>query len=180
MEFPINTNLNQAVWKSWQPVTAIKNAIITNTKDLATQEPILLKFWQILSWAVNHPIISVVIFLFAIAFIWSIIKGIVRLIETASWSILKVPLKLLQFLLKSAIISLTKFVKRQPKITNQKNDHIFTVTNVDTIICEDRKQQLLEISRRLELINKEQQQLLQEAANLIDSDSNEMTITDVK
>ncbi|MBD2294983.1 hypothetical protein H6G06_16210 [Anabaena sphaerica FACHB-251] len=179
----VTTTLEQAqssVENSWRTVTEIKNttsAAIENTittyiKDLVTQHPTFLKFSQILGWAINHPIISLVILLFLIALAGSIIKGIIRLIETASWSILKVPFKLLQVLIIASFISLTKFVKGNPKSTLiQKNDPISTVMSVDTIIGEDRKTRLLEIYHRLELIHQEQQQLLQEAAKLIGSDS---------
>jgi hypothetical protein len=167
---------------SWQKVTqvknttsaAIENAITSYIENLVTQHPTFLRFSQILSWSVNHPIISVVIFLFIIALLWSIIKGIVRLIETASWSILKAPFKLLQVLITASFVSFTKLVKGKQAITiNQKDDTISTFTkldNVDRRISEDKKHRLAEISHRLELIHEEQKQLLQEAANLISSD----------
>ncbi|MEA5576486.1 hypothetical protein [Anabaena sp. UHCC 0451] len=218
MELPINTNLEEAVWPSWQTIKdnvnswkksaqefeqsfkktaeqttdraintitntldqaedslgnswqavteiknntsgAVENAINAYLQDLVSEHPAFAQFLQIFSWIINHPIISVVILLLIIALIFSIIKGIVRLIETASWSLLKVPFQLLRVLITTSFLSLNKAVKGNPKFTD-----------VDTIISDDKQKRLLEISQRLELIHQEQKQLLQEAAKLIDLD----------
>ncbi|MFN6462134.1 MAG: hypothetical protein RMZ41_009840 [Nostoc sp. DedVER02] len=150
---------------------AVKDAMASSVNDWLIQHPIFFRLVQILGWATNHPIISIVILLFAIAIIWSIIKAIVRLIETASWSILQVPLKLLQALIKVSFLSLTKvgsFTIGQ--ITATK-----TTENLPALPPENlqpnKQQRLTEISSRLETIQKEQHELLQEAADLIASDS---------
>lgn len=180
----VTHSLNQAqdyLGNSWQKATQfqnttsqlIDNTITTYVNKLTTQHPTFLQFLQILNWAVNHPIISLVILLFVMALAWSIIKGIMRLIETASWSILKVPLKLLQVLIKAIYLSLAKFINNNwHKITFiHKNHQISQVLPLDQIYLEnkyqDKQKRLAEISHRLDLIHQEQQQLLQEAAHLI-------------
>ena len=158
---------------------AVKDAMASSVSDWLTQHPIFFRLVQILGCATNHPIISIVILLFAIAIIWSIIKAIVRLVETASWSILQVPLKLLQALFKVSFLSLTKVgsiaVKR---ITSAETD------NLPALLPENfqpnKQQRLAEISSRLEAIQKEQHELLQESADLIASDTIDIEISKIK
>ncbi|MBC6432235.1 hypothetical protein FM036_16295 [Nostoc sp. HG1] len=159
---------------------AVKDAMASSVSDWLTQHPIFFKLVQILGWATNHPIISIVILLFAIAIIWSIIKAIIRLIETASWSILQVPLKLLQALIKVSFLSLTKVgsfaVKR---ITATE-----IIDNLPALLPENfqpnKQQRLTEISHRLQAIQKEQHELLQEAADLIATDTIDIEISKIK
>jgi hypothetical protein len=121
-----------------------------------------------------------VILLFAIALIWSIIKAIVRLIETASWSILQVPLKLLQALIKVSFIFLTKvgsFAVQQITAT-EKFDNLPALPPES--FQPNKQQRLGEISQRLEAIQKEQNELLQEAADLIATDTIDIEISKIK
>ncbi len=159
---------------------AVKDAIASSASDWLTQHPIFFRLFQILGWGANHPIISIVILLFALALIWSIIKAIVRLIETASWSILKVPLKLLQALIKVSFLSLTQVGSfAVQRITGAK-----TTDNLPTLLPEsfqqNKQQRLAEISSRLEAIQKEQHELLQEAADLIATDTIDIEISKIK
>ncbi|MHC5735699.1 hypothetical protein [Nostoc sp.] len=159
---------------------AVKGAIASSTSDWLTQHPIFFRLVQILGWATNHPIISIVILLFALALLWSIIKAIVRLIETASWSILKVPLKLLQALIKVSFQSLTKV----GSFAVQRIIGAKTTDNLPVLLPENfqqsKQQRLVEISSRLEAIQKEQNELLQEAADLIAADTIDIEISKIK
>ncbi|MEH2226203.1 hypothetical protein [Nostoc sp.] len=159
---------------------AVKDAMASSASDWLTQHPIFFRLVQILGWAANHPIISVVILLFALALIWSIIKAIVRLIETASWSILKVPLKLLQTLIKVSFLSLTKV----GSFAVQRMTATETIDNLPALLPEDsqptKQQRLAEISYRLEAIQKEQHELLQEAADLIAADTIDIEVSKIK
>ncbi|MEH1793660.1 MULTISPECIES: hypothetical protein [unclassified Nostoc] len=159
---------------------AVKDAMTSSVSDWLTQHPIFFRLVQILGWATNHPIISIVILLFAIAIIWSIIKAIVRLLETASWSILQVPLKLLQALIKVGFLSLSKvgsFAVQQ--ITATKTTDILPALPPENF-QPNKQQRLAEISSRLEVIQKEQHELLQEAADLIASDTIDIEISQIK
>ncbi len=159
---------------------AVKDAMASSASDWLTQHPIFFRLVQILGWAANHPIISVVILLFALALIWSIIKAIVRLIETASWSILKVPLKLLQTLIKVSFLSLTKV----GSFAVQRMTATETIDNLPALLPEDsqptKQQRLAEISSRLATIQKEQHELLQEAADLIAADTIDIEVSKIK
>ncbi|MEH2338792.1 hypothetical protein [Nostoc sp.] len=180
----VTTSLEQ----SWQTADkfksttsgAVKDAIASSASDWLTQHPIFFRLVQILGWATNHPIISIVILLFALALLWSIIKAIVRLIETASWSILQVPIKLIQAFIKVSFLSLIKVGSfGVQRITAPK-----TTDNLPALPPESfqpyKQQRLAEISSRLETIQKEQNELLQEAADLIASETIDIEISEIK
>jgi len=159
---------------------AVKTALASSASDWLTEHPLFFRLVQILGWAANHPIISVVILLFALALLWSIIKAIVRLIETASWSILQVPIKLLQALIKVSFLFLTKvgsFAIQRIRATQ-------TTDNLPILIPENfkpnKQQRLAEISHRLEAIQKEQHELLKEAADLIATNTIDIEISKIK
>ena len=177
--------------QSWQTADQIKNttskaiesAIASSMNDWITQHPAIFRIVQVLTWGSNHPIISLVILLFTIAIASSIIKAIVRLIETASWSILQVPFKLLFALIKVSFFSFTKLGNiALKKLTSHQ-----PVNNLPALppatspeIYKDKQQRLTEITQRLETIQKEQKQLLQEATELLATDAIEMKKQDVK
>ena len=179
----VTTTLGQ----SWQTAEqfksttsgAVKTALASSASDWLTQHPVVFRLVQILNWAANHPIISLVILVFALALLWSIIKAIVRLIETASWSILKVPIKLIQALIQVSFLSLVKVGSFgvQRIIATQ-------TTEIPALPPEsfqpNKQQRLAEISNRLEAIQKEQNELLQEAADLIAADTIDMEISKIK
>lgn len=183
----INT-VTTSLGQTWQTANkfksttsgTVKDAMASSASDWLTQHPIFFRLVQILGWATNHPIISIVILLFALALLWSIIKAIVRLIETASWSILQVPLKLLQALIKVSFLSLTKF----SGFAVQRMTATETIKNLPTLLPKNfqpsKQQRLAEISSRLEAIQKEQHELLQEAADLIADDTIDIEISKIK
>ena len=77
---------------SWQSLTAIQNntsAVIETTiyhqlNDFVTQYPTIVNIIQFINWVVIHPIISFILILLILAVLWSIVKGIVRVIEKES------------------------------------------------------------------------------------------------
>jgi hypothetical protein len=160
-------NAKASLENNWYTVEKITNntsgviqkTINTSVHDLLSEYPWFFKVLEVFTWGINHPVKGVIALLFAIAMIWSIIKAIVKFIETASWSILKIPFILLQKLLKSLWITFTKV-------------GIFGIGKIQSHQLNDHKQQrLAEISHRLEVIHHEQKALLQEAAKLMKSDS---------
>ncbi|MBD2615538.1 MAG: hypothetical protein RMY62_007765 [Nostoc sp. ZfuVER08] len=171
----VTTSLEQ----TWQTAEHLKNstsgaietAINSSLNHWLIQHPAIFRLIQILSWAASHPIISVVILIFTLAILWSIIKAIVRVIETASWSILQFPVKLLQSLIKVSFFYLVKvgsFAIQQIKPPK-------TIDNQPVLLPENlsinKQVRLAEITSRLEAIQKEQHELLQEAADLIGENS---------
>jgi len=150
---------------------AIQTTITSSVNDWLTAHPAIFQLVKILSWAANHLILSLIILLFALAIFWNIIKAIGRLIELASLSILRVPLKLLQTVVKVSFLSFTKvggFAIKQltvPKTTGKKILALPPATSQP--IHKDKQQRLKEITQRLEEIQKEQNLLLEEAAELL-------------
>lgn len=150
--------------------SAIQTAISSSISDWLTEHSPIWRLLQILGWAINHPIISLIILLFALAILGSIIKAIVRLIETASWSILQVPFRLILVVLKFVFLSFAKigsFVFQ--KITAQKitNQLAALPPASAELIPADKQERLAIIAARLAQIHKEQQELLKEAAELL-------------
>ncbi|MCX7593445.1 MAG: hypothetical protein N2235_06740 [Fischerella sp.] len=133
------------------------------------QNPNIFRLLQIFGWAVNHPIISLIILLFSLAIIGSIIKAIVRLIETASWSILQVPFKLFFAVTRIGLKSLPKIGSLALKqLTGSKAN----AQQLDR----DKQQRLAVISNRLAEIQKEQQKLLKEATEILATDTSDVKI----
>lgn len=148
------------------PTAGINSAF----NDWLIQHPILWRLVQILDWSVNHPIISVVLLLLVISLIWSTVKAIMRLIEQASWSILQVPIKLIETVFKVGFFSL---VKTFNLAFNKSNNHQVVADDSASppqdyqSIYSGKQQRLAEIALRLEAIQQEQKELLQEASSLI-------------
>lgn len=147
-------------WQNVEKITnntseVIQKNINTAIHDLFSQYPWFFQILEVFTWGINHPVRGLITLLFTIALLGSIIKAIVKVIETASWSILKIPFILLQKLLKSLWMTLSQLgIFGIGKIkTNQFNNN--------------RQQRLAEISQRLEVIHNEQKGLLQEAAKLM-------------
>jgi hypothetical protein len=151
-------------WQNVEKITnntseVIQKNIHTAIHDLLSQYPWFFQILEIFTWGINHPVRGVMILLFTIAVFWSIIKAIVKVIETASWSILKIPFILLQKLLKSLWMTLSQV-------------GIFGIGKIKTNQFNNNKQhRLAEISQRLEVIHNEQKALLQEAAKLMKSEN---------
>jgi hypothetical protein len=136
---------------------AIQTAISDSVSEWLQAHPVAFRLVQLLLWATNHPIVSLIVLLFTVAIAWSLIKAVVRLIEMAGWSLLQAPLKVGLVLIGVSAKSLGKFgglaVKRAGGAGEEK----------------DKQQRLAEISTRLEAIQKEQNELLQEASAILSS-----------
>ncbi len=155
------------------PQIAVQNVVNSSVTDWFEQHPAFLGILRSFNWAVSHPIISLIVIVFSLAILWSLIKAIGRLIETASLSILKIPLKLLRSLIKYCWLWLGKFSnfatnKFTDTKTINKNPELKLHNNTYQIISSNKQQRLKYISARLEEIQVEQQELLKEAADILD------------
>lgn len=131
---------------------AIQTAISGSVGEWLQAHPVAFRLVQLLLWATNHPIVSLIGLVFIVAIAWSFIKALVRLIEMAGWSLLQAPLKLGLAVIGVSAKSLGKFGGLAVKRTGGEKD---------------KQQRLAEISTRLEAIQKEQNELLQEAATIL-------------
>jgi hypothetical protein len=139
--------------------------------DWLSQNDSIFQIAQIIGWAANHPIISLIILLFVLAILGSIIQAIGRLIEVVSRSILQVPLKLILAVMKFSFLSFTQIGSvaiRKLTNSNKYDKNLPILPSANSQLMHVQKQQRLEdISQRLAEIQKEQQELLQEAAELL-------------
>lgn len=149
----------------------LQTAIASSINEWLQAHPSVLRLLQVFIWATNHPIVSLVILLFAVAIAGSLIKAVGRLIETTSLSILKAPFKLIQLLFGVSFQSISKFGGLALKqLTGGKNAELPALQDSNSHSIEKGKQQrLTEISSRLEAIQKEQNELLQEVAAILNS-----------
>ena len=158
-----------------QPLT-LQTVINSSVTDWLKQHPAFLRIIQLFNWSINHPIISLILLILSLAILWSLIKTISRLIESASLSILKIPLKLTQALIKYLWFSVIKFSHfATKKIKNTKTPDNFSEYQIQEhrnfkIVSYSKQQRLKNISLRLQEIQNEQQKLLQEAAGILDSE----------
>ncbi|MGB3638909.1 MAG: hypothetical protein WBA39_15235 [Rivularia sp. (in: cyanobacteria)] len=156
------------------PQVSVQTVVNSSVADWFEQHPAFLGIIKSFNWAASHPIISLIVFIFSLAILWSLIKAIGRLIETASLSILKVPLKLLGSLIKYCWRSLSQFsIFAANKITSKKaiieNPELQLQQHTAfEIISSNKQQRLKDISARLEEIQVEQQKLLKEATDILD------------
>ena len=155
------------------PQVSVQNVVNSSVADWFEGHPAFLGIIKSFNWAANHPIISLIVLVFSLAILWSLIKAIGRLIETASLSILKIPLKLLGSLIKYCWLWLGKFGNfATNKYTDTKtinnNSELQLHKNTYQIISSNKQQRLKYISARLEEIQVEQQELLKEAADILD------------
>lgn len=162
--------------------TAIQNSMNSSVNDWLVQHPAVYKLVQLLGWAANHPIWSVILGLLFIAFAFSIIRAVVRLIETASLSILKTPLRLMWLLISYIGQKIGKYtVFGWNKLTSSNAVNLTVqgapLINVTHETTENTKpERLAEISVRLAEIQSEQNALLAEAAELLKLDKNNVKL----
>lgn len=139
---------------------ALPNAISFPINHGVSQYLQALHTLNILEWSFHRPIQSIVILVLAIAILWSIINRIIHLLETASWSILQLPLKILWAGAQPLLAYISKiFTSFMAQILNINQVPITTVNY--------KQQRLREIAQRLEVIQREQKELLTEAAELL-------------
>lgn len=149
--------------------TVIQSSINSSLNDWLQQHPTIAQLFNFIGWASSHPIWSLIIALFAIAIAGSIIRGMVRLIETASFSILKTPFKLIGLLIQSIWQLSSRFtVSGWNQITDINSQNITPAIDANYQETEsDKQKRLTEISVRLAEIQSEQNALLAEAGRLL-------------
>jgi hypothetical protein len=168
----------------------MKSVIYDSISDWLGDHQTLSRLVQMFGWAANHPIISGIVLIFALAILWNLIKGIGHFIQLASLSIIRVPLKLLWGLVAVSFVAVGKLVVNRYGVIKQRNSAsqeskevaILPEESSQVIKLEkqadsksDKQERLLEITARLEALQKEQKDLLQEAATLMVSHQVEIT-----
>ncbi len=132
---------------------AMANAITSSAHDWLQAHPVALQTLNIILWAINRPIISLVLLLVMIAIAISIIKAINRLLEIAGLSLLKAPFWLSQSLIKLGYQGGNATVNRWFALKKIQNS---------TAVVAVKQKRLEEISTRLKELNQEHNELLHE------------------
>ena len=164
------------------PQVSIQSIVNSSIMNWFEQHPAFLGIINSLNWAANHPIISLIFIIFSLAILWNLVKLIGRLIEKASLSILQIPLKLFQALIQYSWLSLIKFGRFaknkyvDTKTVNHKSELQLNNNTAYQIIYYNKQQRLKDISARLAAIQIEQQELLQEAADILDAEKNHSSV----
>lgn len=164
------------------PEVSVQTVVNSSVADWFEQHPAFSGIINSLNWAANHPIISLIIVVFSLAILWNLIKLIGRLIEKASLSILQIPLKLFQALIKFSWLYLINFINflknkyTKTKTINKISELQLHNNTAYQIIAYNKQQRLKDISARLSAIQIEQQELLKEAAEILDAEKSHNSI----
>lgn len=150
-----------------------QSAIAISASDWLQDHPTVFRLLQILVWMTNHPIIGVVILLFVIAIAWNLVKAIGRLIDMIGRSILQAPIKVIQLLfgVGAKSIGTVSGLAVKPFLGTKPEELPALPPASAEPIQQDRQQRLAEISSRLDAIQKEQHELLQEVATLLTTET---------
>ncbi|MES1026369.1 hypothetical protein ABN584_26070 [Gloeocapsa sp. BRSZ] len=169
--------LTQTTGKAVKAVD-IQSAIASSTSNWLQDHPAILHLVQILIWATEHPIISLILGLFVIAIAWSLIKAIGRLIDNITTTLLQTPLKLLQrafIFVASSLGSLGNLASN--KLLHNQTAEQLALQPTSTIVIKDKHQQIVEISNRLEAIQQEQNELLKALMEILASDEKHISVS---
>ena len=137
----------------------MQKAIASSAIDWLQAHPVVFRIFNSIIWAIDHPVMGLTVLCLIIAITFSIFKALNRLLEMVGLSLLKAPFKLIKTGLKLGQLGSLGIAQR------------FTTKNVSssdvTIITPQKSQRLIEISQRLQVLQKEQDALLQEATNIL-------------
>ncbi|GAA6621260.1 hypothetical protein [Scytonema sp. NUACC26] len=148
----------------------VQTAISSSLNNWFEQHPILSRIVQLLDVAAHHPIISVILLLFTVSILSSFVKAISKFIETVCLSLLQLPWRGLQLLVKMGLQSFGKIRASGAKqMTSTQMSHYTPSLLPEKAkpVFQDKQQRLSDISIRLEEIQKEQNKLLQEVAEIL-------------
>ncbi len=156
----VTSNL-QATTQKFQDTSS--EVIASSVTNWLQSHPAVFRIFNTIVWATDHAVISFVFIILTIAIAFSIVKALNRLLERVGLSILQAPFKLIRTGFKFSPLSSLSI---QQKLNN-KNISSLALNDVSTIISQNPQQRLSEISDRLQVLQKEHNELLQEAATIL-------------
>ncbi|MBW4517826.1 MAG: hypothetical protein KME11_21690 [Timaviella obliquedivisa GSE-PSE-MK23-08B] len=104
----------------------------------------------VIAWAMSHPLWAIALLFIALLLSWGLLGAIARLVQQAWLLILQAPLKLLQWLFRGLFKAIPKRVLAE-----------------EPTALEQREQRLLETLNRLEALQQEQEELMQEVKTIL-------------
>jgi hypothetical protein len=105
----------------------------------------------VIAWAMNHPLWAIALFFITLLLCWGLLGAIARLVQQAWLFILQAPLKLLRWIFTGLFNAF--FIKG--------------LKAEEPIALEQREQRLLETLGRLEALQQEQEELMQEVKTIL-------------
>jgi hypothetical protein len=136
---------------------AMQKAITSSLDNWIQAHPVVFRILNNILWAIDHPVISFVIIIFLIAIALSIFKALNRLLEIVGLSLLQAPFKLISNGFKLGWLSIQQQFTHKNVSDNAPNP----------VIPQNSQQRLAEISQRLQVLQTEHNELLQEAAKIL-------------
>ncbi|HEY9299742.1 MAG TPA: hypothetical protein VIQ31_25945, partial [Phormidium sp.] len=134
--------------------------------------PGVFRLLQLVLWGTEHPIWGLIILLIILALLWNLFKGFSYLVAILSRELMQAPMKLMRFFWGVSTKSIQQASNLALKqLTGKKNPELLALPPAKSQPVQiDKQQRLVEISSRLEEIQKEQIELLQEVSVLLGVD----------
>jgi hypothetical protein len=172
MHDPYFLNISPEIWQKFRNRTheaieqsqqaglllqaSINQTANQNLNNFTQQYPLIPKLLQLLAWISSHPIRGIFLVLLILVLVTSLVRGIIRLIESASLLILRTPLKWIWLLIQYIFKSIFSLINKPSNNTLEQTD-----------LEQTKQQRLIDISQRLATLQNEQQELLEEAKKLL-------------
>lgn len=138
------------------------------TKAVYNAHPAVASTINILLWITHHPIFSVIILVLAILISWQLFKIASRLVEQALLLILKTPFNIGKLLWNQSFKALNK--PANSNFINQTKANILALNASNpTLVDSNSKERIVKILTKLESIQAEQNELLQELSTILTS-----------
>lgn len=134
---------------------AVLNAVASSLNNWLQAHPVLFRVFNAIIWVSDRPVIGFAVIIMTLAITFSLVKALNRLLEMLGLSILQAPFNIIKNVFKLGKLGITR--KNIPDITR----------NNPSAISQNPQQRLAEISQRLQTLQKEHNELLQEAATII-------------
>lgn len=134
---------------------AMLNAITSSLNNWLQAHPVIFRIFTTIIWAIDRPVIAFAVIILTLAITFSLVKALNRLLEMLGLSILQAPFKLVKNVFKLGWLNITR-----KNISDSK-------CSAPNTASQNPQQRLAEISQRLQALQKEHNELLQEAATII-------------
>lgn len=141
--------------------------------------PVLLRLLDWVFWGINHPIWGIIILLTILALLGNLFKGFSHLVAILAREIMQLPMKLLRLIWRVSTKSMQQVgnLALKPFRWTKTTEIPALPPATSQLVQIDKQQRLTEISHRLEEIQNEQNELLQEVASLLGGEKITVEIT---
>lgn len=157
----LEASIKKAENVSEQASEVLQNAISSLIGDWINAHPQLI-------WLVNHPFVSLAILFLVILILWGLLQALGRFFEQAWLMLLQSPIILMQFIFGSVYQLIGGLFRKKNLVIETKVKPVDLKRLSSQSLAQQKR--LAEIITRLDALNQEQKQLMQEAAAILRSD----------